>query len=76
MNVSQGSYSGLVYSTPSNVLNVTLTGLVSLIKFSLNNVFSYAVSGNFQGDMLQREFGIYRHLSGRQMLLYIQARKE
>ena len=50
INVSEGSYSSCVIcftSDRSNALNVTLTGLFSLIKLLLNHDFRYVFSGNF-----------------------------
>ena len=52
-NVSMNTYSSRVMrflSDTSNALNVTSTGLVSLIKQILDHGFSYVFPGNFQSD--------------------------
>ena len=52
-NVSMNTYSSRVMrfmSDTSNALNVTSTGLVSLIKQILDHNFSYVFPGNFQSD--------------------------
>ena len=48
---------------PVKLLEVTLTGLVSLIKLAWSRVFSYVLPGNFKCDRLEEESRIYWHLS-------------
>ena len=57
------TYSGHVMclaSDTSNALNVTLTGLVSLVKLLLSLGSSYILSRNFPSDRLGAKCRIYR----------------
>ena len=48
---------------PVKLLEVTLTGLVSLNTLAWSRVFSYVLPGNFKCDRLEEESRIYWHLS-------------
>ena len=52
-----------LHSIPVKLLEVTLTGPVSLIKLAWSRVFSYVLLGNFKCDRLEEESRIYWHLS-------------
>ena len=65
MNVLGSTSSGHVMcltSDTSNALNVTLTGLVSLVKLLLSLGSSYILPGNFPSDRLGTKCRIYRQL--------------
>ena len=56
MNVLGATYNAHVIcltSDISNTLNVTLAGLVSLMKLLLSHGFSYVLAGNFRSDRVE-----------------------
>ena len=48
----------------SNPLYITLHGLSSLVPVLLRKGTKYVILGQFQSDRIEKEFGIYRQLSG------------
>ena len=56
-------FTQIIRPIPAKLLEVTLTGLVLLIKLVWSRVFSYVLPGSFKGDRLEEESRIYWHLS-------------
>ena len=51
-------------SQTSNALSLTIKGKVAIIKMILGRGFKYVMTGEYQSDRLEQEFGIYRQLNG------------
>ena len=67
MNTSSTTYSTRVMyltSQTSKALSLTIKGLITIIKRFLGEGIKYVITGNFQSDRLEGEFGIYRQLDG------------
>ena len=48
----------------SKALSLTIKRLITIIKMFLGKGIKYVMTGNFQSDRLEGEFGIYRQLDG------------
>ena len=51
-------------SQTSNALSLTIKGMVAIIKMILGKGLKYVMTGEYQSDRLEGEFGIYRQLDG------------
>ena len=65
-----GRILGLTSDT-SNALHITLHRLSSLVPVLLGKGMIYVILGQFQSDRIEKEFGIYRKLSGGNYLISV-----